>query len=135
MPFYNTRPTASTAQYLAATPGTVLTSDVVWASGVPITAAFGSTITLDFASGVNFVIAATGNFTLANPINAKPGQTGRITITQDATGGRTITYGSAFKKGASDSLALSTAASAVDVLRYDVHTSSFIEATLRKGIA
>lgn len=80
---------------------------------------FSNSITIDASTGHLFAFTATSNFTLNNLSNAPgagSGQTIQIKITQDATGGRVITYGAAFKFGSGSSSVLSTAANAVDIL-------------------
>ena len=57
-----------------------------------------------------------GNRTLDNPTNLKNGAAYRLTIKQDATGGRTLTFGTAYKFAGGVDPAITTAASAVDVL-------------------
>ena len=57
----------------------------------------GATIAPDFSAGNNFSVTLGGNRTLANPTNAVAGQGGVICITQDATGGRTLAFGSNYK--------------------------------------
>jgi hypothetical protein len=76
-----------------------------------------------------------GNYTLDNPTNTKPGQSGCIVITQDGTGSRTLAYGTAWKFAGGTDPVLSTAASSVDVLFYQVQTSSVIFASLNKAFA
>lgn len=104
----------------------------LWDSMVSVAATWASTLTLNFASGINFHFTATGNFTLAAPSNPKPGQSGRIRIVQDGTGGRTMALASVWKHPGG-APALSTAAGSVDTLAYFVHDASNIECGLVKG--
>jgi hypothetical protein len=90
----------------------------------------GTTITPDFAAGNNFSVTLEGNRTLANPTNLTAGQSGCIYITQDATGSRTLAYGTDWNFAGGNVPTLSTAASAVDVLVYAVRSSSSIAAQL-----
>ena len=53
----------------------------------------GATITPDFALANNYSVTLAGNRTLANPTNLTAGQSGSIFISQDATGSRTLAYG------------------------------------------
>lgn len=94
----------------------------------------GATITPNGNNGFNFHVTLGDNRTLANPSNFKNGQSGRIRVTQDGTGSRTLSYGTAwdFPGGAPT---LSTTASAVDVISYYVHSSTQIECSLMKGMA
>jgi hypothetical protein len=97
----------------------------------------GATVTPDFNTGLNFKWTIGGNRTLANPTNAKSGQSGLITITQDGTGSRIITYGSNWKfpGGAATGGVLSTTASAVDSLAYFVRADGTIICTLAKAFS
>lgn len=90
----------------------------------------GATITPDFAVANNFSVTLGGNRTLANPTNLTAGQSGIITITQDATGSRTLAYGSYWKFAGGTAPTLTTTASAVDVLTYYVESSTRITAKL-----
>jgi len=90
----------------------------------------GATITPDFALANNYSVTLGGNRTLANPTNLTAGQSGIITITQDATGSRTLAFGSYFKFASGVAPALTTTANAVDVLAYYVESSTRITARL-----
>lgn len=64
------------------------------------TISYASTITLDLEAGNDFYLpSVTGNFLLANPADLSDfiGFKGSLTGAQDATGGRGITYGTAWK--------------------------------------
>lgn len=88
----------------------------------------GATITPDFAASNNFSVTLGGNRTLANPTNLAAGQSGIIIITQDATGSRTLAFGSYWKFAAGTAPTLTTTAAAVDVLAYYVESSTRITA-------
>lgn len=96
----------------------------------------GATITPDFNAGLNFTVTLGGNRTLANPTNAKDGQSGVIEVVQDATGSRTLAYGAnwCFPGGSAAGGVLSTAANSIDVIAYVVR-GSLIYATLNKAFA
>lgn len=91
---------------------------------------YGATITPDFAVANNFSVTLTGNTTLANPTNLVAGQSGVISITQDATGGRTMAFGSYWKFAAGTAPSLTATANAVDDLVYYVESSTRIVARL-----
>lgn len=91
-----------------------------------------ATIAVDLAAGTNFVVTLAGNRTLGAPTNAKPGMSGTILIKQDATGSRTLAYNTAWKPFGSTP-ALSTAASAVDLLTWIVEDTGKVRFTLAKG--
>lgn len=86
----------------------------------------GATITPDFSLGNNFSVTLGGNRTLANPTNLTAGQSGVIYLTQDATGSRTLSYGSYWKFSGGTAPTLTTTASATDALFYVVRTSTSI---------
>jgi len=90
----------------------------------------GVTITPDFAAANNFSVTLAGNRTLANPTNLTAGQSGFITITQDATGSRTLAYGTYWDFPAGAAPTLTTAANSIDVLAYYVVSSTQISAKL-----
>lgn len=88
----------------------------------------GATITPDFALSCNFTVTLGGNRTLANPTGAVAGQSGSIFVVQDATGGRTLAFGSNWDFAAGVAPTLSTGANAVDRIDYIVRTSTSIQA-------
>lgn len=58
---------------------------------------YAATITPDPTTGrVQKIGPLTGNVTIAAPVNAQEGDDLTLVITQDATGGRTITWNAAF---------------------------------------
>jgi len=89
-----------------------------------------TTFSWDMSAGFDFILTLNGNRTLANPTNTKVGQKGRLIIQQDATGSRTLTWGSNFKFANATPPTLSTTANATDVLYYDIRSSSYIIITL-----
>lgn len=93
-----------------------------------------STITPNLADSNNFSVTLDTNATLANPTNIVAGQSGVITITQDATGSRTLAYGSYWKFAGATAPTLTTTASAVDVLVYYVESSTRITASLISNV-
>lgn len=93
------------------------------------------TVSPNFSTGVNFYLTATGNFTLGTPTSVAPGQAGAIEIIQDATGGRVITYSSAWKFPQGFKPPLSTAANAKDILSYYVDHASLLNAVLNPAFA
>lgn len=81
----------------------------------PVTLTDAATIETDASQSSHFRVTLTGNHTLDNPSGAVDGQKVLWEITQDATGGRTLTLGSAFKLGSDvASATLSTAPGARD---------------------
>ena len=86
----------------------------------------GATITPDFAADCNFTVTLGGNRTIANPTNITAGQSGSIFIVQDATGSRTLSWGSSWDFPGGTAPTLSTAANAVDRIDYIVRSSTSI---------
>lgn len=86
----------------------------------------GATITPNFALANNFTVTLGGNRTLANPSNLTAGQSGSIFIVQDATGSRTLAYGTQYDFIGGTAPTLSTAANSVDRIDYVVRTTGSI---------
>jgi hypothetical protein len=86
----------------------------------------GATITPDFAVANNFTVTLGGNRTLANPTNLTAGQSGSIFVVQDATGSRTLAYGTQYDFIGGTAPTLSTAANSVDRIDYVVRTTGSI---------
>ncbi len=78
----------------------------------------GASIAWDAAANQVASVTLAGNRTLANPTNMKDGATYILTVKQDATGSRTLAYGSAYKWPGGTAPVLSTAANAVDILTF-----------------
>jgi hypothetical protein len=87
-------------------------------SPVVVTLGFGSTINTNAAEGDILNVTLTAAATLANPTNPSNGKTLRWRITQDGTGGRSVTLGSKFAipSSATSPLPWSTAANKTDLL-------------------
>ena len=96
--------------------------------GSVVTLTPGATVAPDFAAGNNFSLALDQNTTLANPTNVTAGQSGSISITQDATA-RTLAYGTYwyFDGGVPT---LGTTTGAISTLVYYVDGSTHITARL-----
>jgi hypothetical protein len=86
----------------------------------------GATITPNFALNNSFTVTLAGNRTLANPTNLVAGQSGVIIINQDATGSRTLAYGTNFDFGGGTAPTLTTTANAQDMIAYFVVSTSRI---------
>lgn len=125
----------TTAQYRANTADKALSTDQVWASAAYVALTDAATIAVDFSAGFNFSVTLGDNRTLGAPSNTKDGQTGAIVITQDGTGSRTLAYHANWKFAGGTDPTLSTAAGAVDILFYQVISSTSIVANLVKAIA
>jgi hypothetical protein len=94
----------------------------------------GNSTAFDFSANNDFTAALTENTTFANPSNLVAGQKGRIAITQGATA-RTVAFGSYWKFEGGTAPSVSTGSGAIDILCYDVISSTQIVASLVKGFA
>lgn len=128
---------ATAAQYRANTSDKVLTPDVAWGAAASVAlAAVASAVAVDLNLGLNFTLAMTATpWTLSNPTNGKDGQSGKIEITQDATGTRLLAFGSNWLFAGGVDPVLSTAANARDVLYYAVLSDGKVHASLNKALA
>ncbi|WP_395451200.1 hypothetical protein ACHMW7_16240 [Aminobacter sp. UC22_36] len=106
----------------------------VWASTAVVSLTDAATIAVDMSTFINASVVLGGNRTLGNPTNPKVGQSGFILLVQDGTGGRTVTFASNWKFAGAVDPVLSTAAAENDFLFYTVINSSFIAASLMKGV-
>jgi hypothetical protein len=104
----------------------LLNPNAVWSAMTEQTLVDGATVSWDMSTGFDYILTLGGNRAIANPTNTKVGQKGRLIIQQDATGSRTVTWGANFKFANGSAPVLSTAANAVDVLYYDVRSSTYI---------
>ena len=96
-----------------------------------LTADGGGTITVNFTSGIHHSVTLGANRTLSHSNTANAvGQSGSIFITQDGTGGRTLSFNSAYKFVGGTAPTLSTAANAVDRLDYVIKSSSVIHCVI-----
>ena len=104
-------------------------------SGTVSALSYSSTVTPDLSTSNNFSITLTGNVILANPTNITPGQSGVIVITQDATGSRTISFGTYWKFSNATVPVLTTTANAIDYLTYYVAANNQILGSLIKNVS
>ena len=93
----------------------------------------GATISVNGALSNTFTVTLGGNRTLANPTNLGVGSY-TFVIKQDATGNRTITFGSAYKFKSGFSKTLSTASNATDVVTC-ISDGTNLYCSLSKGYA
>lgn len=98
-----------------------------------------NSIAIDLSVNNNFKHTFTESTTLANPSNPVAGQSGRIAFTQHASSPKTLAFGSfwlfsAVENGGNDP-AVTATNSALDILYYDVLSTTQISAHLKKGLA
>ena len=131
--------TASAAEYLVGTNNAKhVAPKTAWDAAVPVALAAVANVAIpDMSAGIDFVwVLAGAAQTLANPNAPKPGQKGIFYLTQDGTGGRTITtWGSQYKFPGGTKPTLSTAANAVDVISYAVKSATEIHCVFSAGMA
>ena len=96
----------------------------------PVTLTDAASIALDLSTATTFFVSLAGNRTLGNGANAQPGQSGFIYVFQDGTGSRTLSYGDSYNFPDAEVPVLSTVASAVDMLVYNVRGVSAIDMIL-----
>jgi hypothetical protein len=88
----------------------------------------GATITPNLAQTNNFVVTLGGSRTMANATNITVGQSGVIFVQQDATGSRTLAFGTGWRFPGNTAPTLTTTANAVDMIVYTAWTSSNLAA-------
>jgi hypothetical protein len=125
----------TSAQFRNNTAGKALSTDKVWGAAASVALTPGATVAVDLSTGFNFTLAMGGNYTLATPANGKDGQSGKIEISQDATGSRTLSFGTNWLFPGGVDPVLSTAANALDVLYYCVLSSGKVHASLNKALS
>lgn len=104
--------------------------------GTPVQLTDAATIATDLSLGNHFYLTIGGNRTLGQPTNMTAGQSGSIQITQDGTGSRTLAYHADWLFPGGTDPVLSTAASAIDLLSYQVNQAGTkVFASLQKGFA
>jgi hypothetical protein len=86
----------------------------------------GANISVDLSASNNFSVTLGGNRQLDNPTNAVAGQSGRVLVTQDATGSRTLSYDTNYVFAGGTAPTLTTDANAVDMLVYEVISATEI---------
>lgn len=113
---------ATATQFRDDTAGSLtLSPAVVWDAAEPVALTSSSNSTAwDMDSGINFTLSLGENTTIANPSNEKPGQSGYLKITQDATGSRTVAWGTHYVFAGGTAPTATTTANAVDVFLYVV---------------
>lgn len=103
------------------------------ASATPVTSA--TTMTIDLAANNDFEVTDyQHNGTLANPNNQSTqiNQKGTITITQDGSGGHTLSFGSNWKAiGSASAPSINTTAGVTSCIDYHVLSSTVIRYSLR----
>ena len=104
-----------------------ITPDALFDAAAPQTLTSSSNATaVNMASGINFNLTLDEDSEISNPTNAKPGQSGRIRVTDDGTGGWDLTFAANWTFIGSDP-AITTAADEVHFFAYYVNATDDIE--------
>lgn len=106
------------------------------AQGVtPVALTDAANIATNAALGNIFTVTLGGNRTLDNPTNVVAGRTYAWVLTQDATGSRTLAYGTAFDFPGGTAPVLTTTASAVDLITGMAISTSRILCVVNKAFS
>ena len=89
-----------------------------------------ASIVPSFDAGNTFVVTLGGNRTLAAPTSANIGQSGSIRVIQDATGGRTLSYNSAYQFVSGSAPVMDTSAGAQSILVFSCRSATTIDAVM-----
>jgi hypothetical protein len=124
-------PTADRTITLPDATGTIplLESDQSWSGaqrGTVVTITYSATPAVDFAAGNNHIMTFGAGNAAFTASNMTAGQSGFITLVQDATGSRTASWSTDFEFAAGTAPTLSTAANAVDVFPYYIRASGSV---------
>jgi|TARA_E500000318_G_scaffold78812_1_gene73712 hypothetical protein len=114
--------------------GAVAFTSVVNVSGPvnvnTVTLTDAASIALSFDAGNTFVVTLGGNRTLAAPTSANIGQSGSIRVIQDSTGGRTLSYNSAYQFVSGSAPVMDTSAGAQSILVFSCRSATTIDAVM-----
>lgn len=111
-----------------------VTPDAVGDATAFVALADQSTITPNLDAARNFTVTIAADRTLGNPTNQRSGQTGEIVVTQDATGARSLDFGSHWKFIGSPPN-LSPVGGSSDVISYKVVSPGFIIAACNSVVS
>jgi hypothetical protein len=109
---------ATAANIWAKTASKLIDAEQAWEAAEYVELTSGTTIALNLGAGVNFKCTLAHDATLQNPTGAKEGQSGVIVFTQDGTGGRDVTFGSAYHSTGDLTVTVDTTAGRVTVVPY-----------------
>ncbi len=100
-----------------------------------VTLADATSVVPDLNTSNVFAVTLAGNRTLAAPTNTSTniGATGHIFLVQDATGGRTLSYNTAYQFPNGTVPVLTSTSGAVDVLFYAVRTTAKVDSIVIKN--
>jgi len=111
--------TATGADIWAGSANRLVQPSSLAAGNVPVVLSDAAHVTFNLANGKNYSLVLTLPVTnLDNPSNVAPGRTGFVRISQDATGGRSLMFGSAFKFPGGTPCVPTPAANAVTYIKW-----------------
>ena len=125
---------ATSSEYAAGTASKLVQSGVIYPTEVDLGNSGSGTQTFDFSTFINIRTTMTGNISTQTLSNVTAGKAGTITFIQDGTGSRTTVFNTVFKFSGGTIPALTTTASAVDVLSYSCRSATFCVASLIKDV-
>lgn len=123
---------ATSAEYAANSSNVrSLESNQVWdAMAEAALTSTSNSVAWNMSLGIDFDIDTLGeNTTIANPSSTTVGKKGRLRIVQDATGSRTVAWGTSYEFAGGTAPTASTAANSEDIFYYDVISSTRIVIT------
>ncbi len=125
---------ADTAAFLVGTSAVrTNTPATYWGAQVLVALTDAATVAVDMSLGTNFSLTIGGNRTLGNPTNVKIGSVGRIAVTQDGTGTRTLGYAANWDFAGGVAPVLSVGAGQIDILRYFARTATSLVIALESA--
>lgn len=125
---------ASASEIRSKTASKLIDAEQAWEAAKYVALTSGTSIAVNMNAGVNFSCTLEHNATLSNPTNAKEGQSGVFVFTQDGTGGRSLSFGSAYVTTGDLSVTIDTTAGRVTVVPYLVLPGGNVWITAAKGV-
>ncbi|MGE5612707.1 MAG: right-handed parallel beta-helix repeat-containing protein [Bacillota bacterium] len=92
--------------------------------------AYAATLTPNPYNGEIFATTLTGNVTIANPVYKHEGQRLTLELTQDGTGGRTVTFGSRFRTSG----AITTTANTLTTIHFEFDGMNWQQVSMTTGL-
>lgn len=129
--------TATAVQYMGnSSASAALTPAAVWSAATPLSLTDAPTVTIDLSAAINFSLVTTSTVgptrAMLNPTNAKPGQTGWISVQQSTTGSNAVTFGANWHFSTGTVTTVSNTANALDLIFYTAITNNYILTTIAR---
>jgi hypothetical protein len=119
----------TTAKILTSTERTDISNSKIHQTQSMQTLTDDASIAWNMANGGFAIVTIAGARTLANPSNVVAGSTYHLIVKQDATGSRTLAFGSYYKFSGDVAPILTATASAVDIFEFLVESTTAIHCT------